>query len=296
MKNLIIDVSPLAYRTLYSEAENIKMLGVNVLRSTLLGHILAAIDRFSPNKVFVCFDCAGSNWRKETYPLYKAQRKEAREKQDINWLEFYEFLTGFYEELKGSFPFISLKHNRLEADDIAAYLVRRYSCDTNIIITNDSDYLQLLKYKNVEVYNAINGKRMLTESPRRFLEEKILTGDKSDNIPPIRSRIGPATARDLIDSGDIYKLLEEKDQEGKPLEIRRNYDRNKQLIDLDNTPEELILSLDNLIDEYVMLDTRQLTTYLRKFTLRDLFDRISSIRRNLSKLVTAPDIQLGQPL
>jgi 5'-3' exonuclease len=272
------------------------MLGVNILRSTLLGHILSSVDRFAPNKVFICFDCAGSNWRKEEYSLYKAQRKEAREKQDINWEEFYGFLTGFYEELKGSFPFISLKHNRLEADDIAAHLVRRFSCDTNIIITNDSDYLQLLKYKNIEIYNAISSKKMLCESPKRFLELKILTGDKSDNVPSIMPRVGPATAEKLLDSGELEEILAKPAAGGGPNETKRNYDRNKKLIDLDNTPEELIMSLENLIDDYQMVDTKHLTTYLREHTLRDLFDRISSIRRNLSRLVTAPDIPLGQPL
>jgi 5'-3' exonuclease len=284
MKNLIIDISPLAYRCLFGAKDDIKMLGINVLRSSLLRQILMSVDRFKPDKVFICFDCQGKNWRKQKYDFYKGHRKELRDKQDINWEEFYEFLKGFYNELTDNFPFYSLRHDNLEADDIAAHLVRRYSNDNNIVVTNDSDYLQLLKYKNVEIYDSKTGKKKTCESPKRFLEAKILTGDTSDNIPPIRARIGPVTAEELIDSGKIYELLNEVDADGKPKEIKRNYDRNKELIDLENTPEELIMSLENLIDDYQLTDTRKLTTYVRDMNLRELFDNISAIRRNLSKL------------
>jgi 5'-3' exonuclease len=281
----MFDISPLAYRCLFGAKDDIKMLGINVLRSALLRNVLMSIDRFNPNKVFVCFDCQGKNWRKKKYDFYKDHRKELREKQDVNWEEFYDFLKGFYDELKDNFPVYALRHDGLEADDIVAHLVRRYSVDTNIIITNDGDYLQLLKYKNVEIYDSKTGKKKICESPKRFLEAKILTGDKSDNIAPIRARIGPATAEELIDTGEIYKLLEETDADGKPTELRRNYERNKELIDLENTPQELIMSLENLIDDYQLATTKNLTSYLRDKSLRDLFDNISTIRRNLSKLI-----------
>lgn len=285
MKNLIIDISPLAYKCLYSKLDDIKMIGINVLRSNLLGHILFSTERVNPNKVFVCFDCNGKNWRKEKYDFYKAHRKEAREKQDVNWEEFYGFLNSFYDELKDNFPFISLKHNKLEADDIAAYLVRRYSNDTNVILTNDSDYLQLLKYKNVEILDSKTGKKKTHDSPKKFLELKILTGDSSDNIPPVQAGTGPVKAEKLIDEDKLTELLEKKDADGNPCEFRRNYNRNKELIDLDNTPESLLMSLENLVDDYKLIDTKNLTNYLREHTLRDLFSNISTIRRNLTKLV-----------
>jgi DNA polymerase-1 len=296
MKNLIFDISPLAYRWLFSDLNDVKMLGMNIIRSKLLRNLIFTVEKLNPDKVFICFDCQGSNWRKQKYNFYKAHRAELREKQDVNWEEFYDFLNSFYDELRINFPFVSLRHDKLEADDIAAHLVRRYSNDINTIVTNDSDYLQLLKYKNVEVINALSGKKMVCESPKKFLEIKILTGDKSDNIPAVRARTGPATAEDLIDTGEIYKLLEEVDAQGNPKEIKRNYDRNKELIDLENTPEGLLMSLENLIDDYKMADTKLLTTYIRDRSLRDLFDNISSVRRILNKLVTPPDNQLARPL
>jgi len=299
MKNLIFDISPLAYRCLFSgeNVENFKMLGENILRNDMLGHIMMFTQRFKPDKVFHCFDCLDLNWRKRLYNFYKEQRKDLKSKQDVNWDDFYAFLEKFHDELRDNFPFVCLRHNSLEADDIAAHLVRRYSCDTNVIITNDGDYLQLLKYKNVSVHNCITGKKMEIEgSPQRYLELKIMTGDKSDNLPAIRPRIGPETAIKLLDSGEIHKLLEEKDPNGDPCELRRNYERNKHLIDLENTPQELLMSLENLIDDYQMKDTKNLVTYIREHRLRSLMDNIANIRQALSKLVVAPEIPLGQPL
>jgi 5'-3' exonuclease len=288
MKNLIFDISPMAYRVLFSKKDDIKMLGENVLRSELLNDIFNAIDKIKPDRVFVCFECKGYNWRKEKYNFYKDQRAKQRAKQeDINWEEFYGFLEKFYVELKENLPFISLKHDKLEADDIAAHLVRRYSHDINTVITNDSDYLQLVKYKNVKIINSKTGKVMECSSPKRYLEEKILTGDTSDNIPPIRSGIGPKTASKLIESEEIYKMLEEKDADGKPCELRRNYERNKELIDLENTPQHLLMSLENTIDDYVMVDTKKLLMYIQRNSLRALLDRLSSIRRNLTVLTAA---------
>ena len=285
MKNLLIDISPLAYRTLFANKEDFKMLGENILRHNLLGSIFYYIDRFKPNKVFVCFECDGKNWRKEKFDFYKAQRKEAREKQDVNWDEFYSFTSSFYNELKENFPFYVLKHDKLEADDIVSILVKKFLGNDNIMITNDGDYKQLLKYPGVKFFDSMKGIFNECDSPKKFLETKIIMGDRSDNIPPIRPRFGEKTAEKLIESEEIYKMLNEVDPDGQPCELKRNYDRNKLLIDLENTPRDLVESLENMVDEYQPPTSKYMVTYFRTKRLVEHLGNISKIRQNLESLV-----------
>jgi len=285
MKDLYIDVSHMAYRFLFANARDIEAVGMNLLRHMLLKNgILFYLNKFKPDRCFVCFDTKGSNWRYDVLPTYKGQRKANREKHNIDWQEFFKLLEDFQTELRDFFPIYSIKHDSLEADDIIAHLVRNNQDRNKIIVTSDSDYVQLLKYRNTKLFDPMKNKFKVCESPRYELEKKILTGDKSDNIPAIRPRCGEKTAEKLIESGEIKKLLLEIDSDGNPGEIKRNYDRNKLLINLDDTPEELLRELDDSLDEYQLSSTSKLFKYLTKYRLRDLFNEVSSVRQTLSLL------------
>lgn len=285
MKDLYIDVSHMAYRFLFANERDVEAVGMNLLRHMLLKNgILFYIDKFKADRCFVCFDSKGSNWRYEILPTYKGQRKANRDKHNIDWEGFFSLLDNFQQELRDFFPIYSIKHDNLEADDIIAHLVRTNPNNNKVIVTSDSDYVQLLKYKNTKIFDPMKSKFRECERPRYELEKKILTGDKSDNIPAIRPRCGEKTAEKLIESGEIEKLLMELDADGNPGEIKRNYDRNKKLIDLDYIPEHLIRELEEHLDDYEVSSTSKLFKYLRKYQLRDLLNEVSTVRQTLSRL------------
>ena len=80
-----------------------------------------------------------------------------------------------------------------ESDDAIAILTRLFleqqkesDCQI-VIIANDSDYNQLLVDKRVSIYNPKGWTQVLCDDPAKYLEEKILTGDKSDNVKPIKA-------------------------------------------------------------------------------------------------------------
>ena len=79
-----------------------------------------------------------------------------------------------------------------EADDVIAILTDFFSIvypDKPIyIITGDSDYIQLLKYKNVKLYNPKKWQLETCENPREYIENKIICGDKSDNVPSVKNK------------------------------------------------------------------------------------------------------------
>ena len=63
--------------------------------------IFHSIREYEADKIYLCFDYKKS-WRKEYTAIYKAHRKEVRDKQAsiIDWVEFYKFTDTFKEELK----------------------------------------------------------------------------------------------------------------------------------------------------------------------------------------------------
>ena len=70
-------------------------------------------------------------------------------------------------------------------------------------------------------------------SPKVDLELKIIKGDKSDNIPSIKNRIGEKTALNYINNKPLFeKLLEDNN-------INEQYKKNRLLIDFDYIPKEL---------------------------------------------------------
>jgi 5'-3' exonuclease len=208
-KHLYIDFSHLAYRCLFANAGAIKTNGWGIMRHLLIRNFTFLSERFEPNQIFICFD-SPTIWRKSYYPEYKATRKAARDKQKdiVDWKEFFNFITEFKAEIREIFPFYCLEQEGLEADDIIAYLVRENPDKNKTIVTSDGDYVQLLRFKNTSIYDPLKDKMVSGVNPVLELEKKILTGDKSDNVPPIRPRLGEKTAEKMIESGQIDILLQ----------------------------------------------------------------------------------------
>ena len=176
-------------------------------------------------------------WRMELFPEYK----ENRSNDDI-------FLGGpffklayneLYPENKKIHAIIS--HERLEADDCIAiatkYVLERDSQAQVYIITSDMDYLQLLNERthiyNLKYKQLVESKNAF-ESAEKNLFCKIVTGDKSDNIPGIFKKCGIKTAEKLFNDEDefIKKINHESCNE--------IYQRNKQLVDFNLIPLEFV--------------------------------------------------------
>lgn len=291
MNNVYIDFSLLAHRTLFTMLKSIKQFGYDIIRHVMIKSIIADARKFNADRVYVCFDM-GKSWRKEYSSLYKAQRKENREKQsvssggDVNWEEFYRIINEMFVELKENFPFYVFGIQKLEADDIIAYLVEHADPDDRkVMITSDRDYVQLLQYPNTELYDPIRKKMIESKNPFHDLQVKIMIGDKSDNIPAIRPRLGEKTAEKLIDSGEIDLLLQEKMSDGKtPSEIAQNYARNKKLIDLSKVPKTLVRLIEEEVENYELGNSKGLLKYFVTKKLNQLMGDIDNIRKTLDKL------------
>jgi 5'-3' exonuclease len=135
-------------------------------------------------------------------------------------------------------PYKFLEVYGAEADDIIATLCSE-SSDEVMILSGDKDFIQLQKYPNVKQYSPITKKMINGINPDDYLKEHVLKGDTSDGVPNVLS-----PDNSFVD-GIRQKPLSKKkiaamiDGNFPNDEIKRNFQRNKTLIDLGCVPDEL---------------------------------------------------------
>ena len=101
--------------------------------------------------------CCDSNhyWRKDLFPYYKSSRKKDREKSPLDWNKIFECFNQVKSELKEVFPYRIIEVAGAEADDIIGVLCKEHHENEEIVIvSNDKDFFQLLKYSDVKLYRT----------------------------------------------------------------------------------------------------------------------------------------------
>jgi 5'-3' exonuclease len=191
--------------------------------------------------IIFCIDCNKSDiWRNDIYNQYKGGRVH---NDNFN----KEIFDIFKDSVIPNIGLNTVNFDRLEADDIAyivhTIILEKFPNEKMIIITNDNDYLQLVK-ENVKIYNMqmkdISSRGM--ECCKNELFMKALRGDKSDNIEKV-IRISKSNAETLC------KL----DWELKKKWLIENncYDKfmfNMKLINFEEIPESLIANCKSSIE------------------------------------------------
>ncbi len=191
------------------------------------------IELFSPDKCFFVLE-GRSEYRYNLYPEYKANRI-------IKYGAKKELMTRFNTQkaeiirLLKLLPITTILAKAYEADDVIGTLCQDLKDDEITVLSNDSDFIQLLQkpeLKNVRVYNPI--KKAFMEAPTyHYVGWKSLAGDTSDNIEGL---VGKKRAETLVSDPEKFtKFLALE-------EHRANFNRNKLLIELQNVPfDDLIL-------------------------------------------------------
>lgn len=192
--------------------------------------------------VIACDDTR--NWRRDQFPLYKANRRKGKEESPLDWNKIFEVLNKIRDELRDVFPYRVVQVPRAEADDVIGTLCMHFG-NTNekiLIISGDKDFRQLQSFMNVKQYDPVQKREIVERDPSGYLFEHILRGDGGDGIPNF-----------LSDDDSIVMKKRQKPISSKKLELwrgrkpedfcdaamLRGFRRNEQLVDLTKIPESI---------------------------------------------------------
>lgn len=130
--------------------------------------------------IFVACD-GRKNWRKDYDKTYKANRKAIKEKDQIDWLMWYQKFGVLIKKLEISTPLQFFEKERLEADDLISYGVRKFKNNPCVIVSTDADFEQLLALDNVRLFSPVSKKYKFIKNPYKILAKK-LEKEKTDNL------------------------------------------------------------------------------------------------------------------
>lgn len=278
---ILVDLNQVLLSGLMAQINNSKGVELNedLLRHMILNIIRTHMNNFRKEYGDVILCCDNRKyWRKEWFAYYKAGRKKAREKSDLDWHLIFDMLAKFKQELKENFPYKVIDVEGAEADDIIGTLVPIISNHEKVLIlSSDGDFLQLQQYKNVKQYNPSLKKYVVSKNPLNELKQKIIKGDKGDGIPNVLSP-PDCFVNDLrqkpITKGIMEKLMSKEWQDWESDEAKVGYSRNRMLIDLTMIPTEIKEKIINTYEEIKPASKQKLFTYFVENKLTNLMDVI----------------------
>jgi 5'-3' exonuclease len=235
----------------------------------------------------VVFALEGRSWRKDFYEPYKKNRAvaraaltEAEQDEDKMFWETYDSLTKYLAERTNCSV---IQCPTAEGDDIIARWIALHPKDEHIIISSDTDFVQLIA-PNVTQYNGISDEHITLEGyfdakgkavidkkkqepktipdPKWLLFEKCMRGDTSDNVfsafPGVRTKgtknkVGLQEAFEDKDkqgyNWNNMMLQRWIDHNGAEHRVLDDYNRNVALIDLTAQPDNIKQVVDDAIRE-----------------------------------------------
>jgi DNA polymerase-1 len=227
-----------------------------------------------PSRVIVVFDGKGSSTNKRyLYPEYKAHRGL---KRITNWDTFDSLeeegdaiknqLVRLIDYLK-CLPVDLLCIDKIEADDVIGYITKRIDGEVTIM-SSDRDYLQLASDR-VTIYSPTKKKfygphdvlREYEVTSKNFLTQKILLGDKGDNVPGVKGLGIKTLLKHFPELGESVTInlenILDKCKDSKVPLLNKIYDFknqlyiNKQLMDLEDTniPEDAKIEIDQMVQD-----------------------------------------------
>ncbi|MFT0859658.1 DNA polymerase I [Ancylobacter sp. G4_0304] len=162
----------------------------------------------APTHLAVVFDKSEQTFRKDIYPLYKAQRPELPEDLRPQF--------PLIREATRAFDLACVEQAGFEADDlIATYAEQAKARGAQVtVISSDKDLMQLVD-RLVRMYDPMKDRAIGTEevfekfgvAPEKVVDVQSLAGDSVDNVPGVPG-IGIKTAAQLLaEYGDLDTLL-----------------------------------------------------------------------------------------
>ena len=281
---ILVDMNQVTISNLMIQMKN-EPLSVDLVRHLVLNSIRSYRTKFFNEfgELILCYDDK-HYWRRDLFPYYKSNRKKDRTESNLNWNELFETLNLIRDELKETFPYKVLQVDGAEADDIIATIVNLVSKTPNLfekilIMSGDKDFIQLQTHENVQQYSPTLKKFINGVDPNIYKIEHIFKGDRGDGIPNILSpdntfveglRQKPL-GKNKIDS---WKQVGTWPIDDWNEEIKRNYQRNCKLIDLDLIPSHIRDTIYYSWKQESETSRSKILPYFMKHRLRELTEKL----------------------
>ena len=197
MKVLVVDAYNMIHRARFGFGQGEHAIVFNFFRS-----VRSEIDRHMPDLVYLVSEGVPQH-RLILNPDYKGQRTPVVEEG------FHRQKREIFD-LSRSFPLIFMRHPDFECDDAIGHIcTSRHTQDEVVIVSSDSDFIQLLEWDNVSLWNPVR-KKFIDRWPVDYITWKSLKGDPTDNVPGIKG-IGEKRAFSLCEDPAVLKSFLEAD-------------------------------------------------------------------------------------
>lgn len=295
---IIVDYSQCAVAAVFAFQKELKNGEEprNIIRHAVLSTLKSYKKKYGAEYGEMVIACDARNyWRKEVFQFYKAGRKEARDKSDLDWSLIFDIISEIKNDLIEHFPYKVILVDKAEGDDIVAVLTKWLQdnelvqqgiveeAQPILIISSDKDFKQLQEFRNVRQWSPLL-KKFVSASFKEINEfriEHIVKGDVGDSIPSILCKDDFFVNKDTygrappISKKRLEKFYENGIDECKTEEEKRNWHRNYQLVSFDAIPKEIY---DQIIDAYINSkpkgDKMSVMNYLIKNKCRLLLNEI----------------------
>jgi 5'-3' exonuclease len=302
MKYLLVDTMNTFFRAKHIAArQSDTWTKLGFMLHLTLGSVNKVAKRHKVDHVIFCLE--GSSWRKAVYEPYKKNRlvlrqamTESEQEEDAMFFEGYNNLVTYLREKTNC---TVLQCPVAEGDDMVAHWIAKHPNDEHVILSSDTDFVQLLA-ENVVQYNGISDELITLDgiyddkdrlvidkktkepkpapNPKWELFEKCMRGDTSDNIfsayPGVRTKgsskkVGLQEAfEDRTKQGYNWSnmmLQRWTDHNGVEHRVLDDYNRNVQLVDLTQQPQEVKDEMDKTISEITAHDVGQVGIHFLRF-------------------------------
>ena len=276
------------------------------------------------NADHVVFALEGRSWRKDFYTPYKKNRSDKRAaltpKEAEEDAAFFEAYDAFLKFMTARTNCSTIKCDIAEADDIIARFIAKHPDDEHVIVSSDTDFVQLLT-PTVHQYNGITketirlngvfddtGKPVLDKKtkehkvpadPQYQLFKKCMRGDATDNVfsayPGVREK-GTKNKTGLLEAysdketrgfaWNNLMLQRWTDHNGEEHRVLDDYERNVTLVDLTAQPTEIRDYVDDIIAEHAVAKNKSMVgAHFMKFCGKWDMQRIADNATQFAELL-----------
>lgn len=217
MATLLVDGDNLAMRALHAVPHGTMSAGgVNTGAAVIFMSMLSRVVRdHDVDRMLVAFDCHDPMHplaRKQVFPDYKAQRKEAPEGREETF--------GLIWDILKSLGITVVQVPEMEGDDIIAsawtWERERSPSEDILILSGDKDLLQMVDARtwvlrpttaSMEVWDEARFWEHYQFPPKYLVDYLAMVGDVSDNIPGVRG-VGPKKAWKILHENHLLGVDE----------------------------------------------------------------------------------------